>query len=88
MAELRRERRRLLKNDDLEEVMDCGPTSVQEVQDELSGGSYKADALTDFLDEVAGRCQFRNWFLGHYHTNTVIRKKSAVLYEQIIRLNL
>ena len=66
-------------------VTHCGPTSVQA---ELSGKSYKADALTDSLDEVAGRCQFRNWFLGHYHTNAAIRKKFAVLYEQIIQLNL
>ena len=64
-------------------VTHCGPISVQ---DELSGGFYKSDALTDFLDEVAGRCQFRNWFLGHYHTNAAIRKKFAVLYEQIIQL--
>lgn len=66
-------------------ITHCGPTSVQ---DELSRGFYKADKLTDFLDEVAGRCQFRNWFLGHYHTNAVIRKKFAILYEQIIRLKL
>ncbi len=64
-------------------VTHCGPTSVQA---ELSGGTYKADALTDFLDEVAGRCQFQGWFFGHYHTNAVIRKKFAVLYEQIIQL--
>lgn len=31
-------------------VTHCGPTSVQ---DELSGGIYKSDTLTDFLDEVA-----------------------------------
>ena len=66
-------------------VTHCGPTSVQ---DELSGGFYKADHLTDFLDEVAERCEFRNWFLGHYHVNSVIRKKFAILYEQIIRLKL
>lgn len=36
-------------------ITHCGPTSVQ---DELSRGFYKADKLTDFLDEVAGRWQF------------------------------
>ena len=64
-------------------VTHCGPTSVQS---ELDKELYKADALTNFLDEVASRCQFRNWFLGHYHVTTVIRGKFAVLYEQIIRL--
>ncbi len=66
-------------------VTHCGPTSVQ---DELSGGFYKADPLTDFLDEAAAQCEFRYWFLGHYHTNCIIRGKFGILYEQIIRLKL
>ena len=66
-------------------ITHCCPTSVQ---DELSGRFYKADPLTDFLDEVAERCAFRNWFLGHYHVNSVIREKFAILYEQIIRLKI
>lgn len=64
-------------------ITHCGPTSVQ---NELSRGFYKADALTDFLDEVTGRCQFRNWFFGHYHDNGTIRRKFILLYEQIIQL--
>ncbi len=66
-------------------ITHCCPTSVQ---DELSGGFYKADTLTDFLEEVAQRCRFRYQFFGHYHTNRVIREKYVLLYEQIIRLNL
>ena len=64
-------------------ISHCCPTSVQ---DELSGGFYKADALTDFLEEVAQRCQFKYQFFGHYHTNRVIWEKYVLLYEQIIRL--
>ena len=60
----------------------CCPTSVQ---DELSGGFYKADALTDFLEEVSPRCRFKYHFFGHYHTNRVIREKYVLLYEQTIR---
>ena len=48
----------------------------------------KADALTDFLEEVAQRCQFKYQFFGHYHSNRVIRGKYVLLYEQIIKLNL
>ncbi len=66
-------------------ITHCGPTSVQ---NELSRGFYRADTLTDFLEEVAEQCRFRNWFLGHYHVNAVIQKKFAILYEQIIRLKL
>jgi len=62
-------------------ITHCGPTSVQ---DELCSGFYKADLLTNFLNEAAERCEFRYWFLGHYHTNCVIRKKFAILYEMKI----
>ena len=61
----------------------CCPTSVQ---DELSGGVYQADVLTDFLDEVAQQCKFRYWFFGHYHNNRIVQKKYVLLYEQILRL--
>ena len=64
-------------------VTHCGPTSVQ---DSVGKGFYKADALTDFLDEVAERCRFRHWFFGHYHDNQVIHGKFALLYEQIIEV--
>ena len=64
-------------------ITHCCPTSVQ---DELSGGFYKADALTDFLEEITQRCEFEYQFFGHYHTNKMIREKFVLLYEQIIRL--
>ncbi len=66
-------------------ISHCCPTSVQ---DELSGGFYKADDLTDFLEEVAQRCRFKYQFFGHYHTNRVVQEKYVLLYEQIIRLKL
>ena len=66
-------------------ITHCCPTSVQ---DELSGGFYQADALTDFLEEVSQRCRFKYHFFGHYHTNRIIREKYVLLYEQIIRLKL
>ena len=63
----------------------CRSTSVQ---DELSGGFYQADALTDFLDEITQRCEFKYNFFGHYHMDRIIQKKYALLYEQSIRLKL
>ena len=66
-------------------ITHCCPTSIQ---NDLSGGSYKADHLTDFLDEVAQKCQFKHWFHGHYHDNRVLQDKFVLLYEQIIELKL
>lgn len=65
-------------------VTHCCPTSVQ---DELSGGAFQTDHLTDFLDEVAEKTQFRYWFFGHYHDNGVLREKFILLYEQIVQLS-
>ena len=64
-------------------ISHCCPSSIQDV---FSGGMFKKDALTEFFDEVRQRCAFRYWFFGHYHSNMVIEKKYAMLYEQIIRL--
>ena len=64
-------------------ISHCCPSSIQDV---FSGGMFKKDALTEFFDEVCQRCTFRYWFFGHYHSNMVIEKKYAMLYEQIIRL--
>ena len=51
-----------------------------------SGGMFKKDALTEFFDKVRQKCTFQYWFFGHYHSNMVIEKRYAMLYEQIIRL--
>ena len=64
-------------------ITHCCPSSIQ---DTFSGGLFQRDALTDFLDEVRERCQFKYWFFGHYHENMVVEKKFVMLYEQIIRL--
>ena len=61
----------------------CGPSSIQ---DTFSGGLFRRDALTDFLDEVRERCRFQYWFFGHYHENMAGEKKFIMLYKQIIWL--
>ena len=57
-------------------VTHCCPTSVQ---DELGAGFYQADALTDFLEEIAQKCRFRYWFFGHLHDNRAVQKRFILL---------
>ena len=64
-------------------VTHCCPTSLLQ---SVSDRPRRPDQLTDFLEEVAQRCQFKYWFFGHYHDNGVIREKFVLLYEQILRL--
>lgn len=64
-------------------ITHCAPTSIQNaLLRELS----QPDALTDFLEEIRQRVQFKYHFFGHYHANQVIQQKYVLLYEQIIRL--
>ena len=64
-------------------VTHCAPTSVQ---NELLRERSKPDELTDFLEEVRQRCQFRYHFFGHYHGDGIIQKRFVMLYKQILRL--
>ena len=60
----------------------CAPTSVTKALNP----SYQPDKLTDFLEMVKERCQFRRWFAGHYHTNQIIDERFVIQWEQISHL--
>lgn len=62
-------------------VTHCAPTSIQA---ELMGDRCRPDALTDFLEEISRRCQYKFWFFGHYHHYQTVGKKFSLLYEEII----
>lgn len=61
-------------------ITHCAPTSIQA---DLMGARCQPNALTDFLEEVSRRCQYKFWFFGHYHQHRTIGKKFALLYEEI-----
>lgn len=65
-------------------ITHCLPTNVA---NEVGRGLYTHDRLTDFLEEITQRCEFRHLFCGHYHINRIVMDKYVVLYEQIVRLN-
>lgn len=64
-------------------ITHCCPTSVQAV---LSGGTYKKDYLTDYLQKISEKCEFKKWYFGHYHNNRQIDSKYILLYEDIVPL--
>ena len=64
-------------------ITHCCPTSVQAI---LSGGTYKKDYLTDYLQEISEKCEFKKWYFGHYHDNRKIDLKYILLYEDIVPL--
>lgn len=64
-------------------ITHCCPTSVQAI---LSGGTYKKDYLTDYLQKISEKCEFKKWYFGHYHNNRQIDSKYILLYEDIVPL--
>ena len=40
-----------------------------------------ADVLTDYLEAIHQRLQYRKWYFGHYHENRGIDKKHILLYD-------
>ena len=64
-------------------ISHCCPTSVQAL---LSGGKYKKDVLTDYLQEISEKCEFKKWYFGHYHENRELGQEYQLIYEDIIPL--
>lgn len=64
-------------------ITHCAPTSVQNKMDKEG---YQADPLTEYLEMIHEKCEYKYWFCGHYHDNVNVSEKDKVLYEQIIRI--
>ena len=65
----------------------CAPSEVQhEIAVRLGfENEYPANKLTDFLQEIKDKLDFKGWYLGHYHTDLTSENDSRinVLYEHI-----
>ena len=64
-------------------ISHCCPTNIQAL---LGGGTYKKDYLTDYLQEISEKLEFKKWYFGHYHDNRQINDQYVLLYEDIIPL--
>lgn len=64
-------------------VTHCTASSTQAV---ISKGMYQPDELTDYLEEIKNKTQYKKWFFGHYHDNRMVSHQDILLYEQIIRI--
>lgn len=63
-------------------ITHCGPNEVIDI---YSKKFYGHDRLTDFLEEVRKKTQYKRWYFGHYHDNLDIGNHS-MLYEMIVPL--
>lgn len=62
-------------------VSHCAPVSIAAL-----AGFPDRDRLTQYLELINERLDFRKWFFGHYHDNRQILSDYIMLYEQIIQV--
>ena len=63
-------------------ISHCCQTSIQK----LINTTYKKDTLTDYLQQISEKCEFKKWYFGHYHDNRKINSQYILLYEDIVSL--
>lgn len=49
-------------------------------------GLYESDILTNYLEDVKAKVDYKKHFFGHMHVNRAVNDKDICLYEQIIRI--
>lgn len=64
-------------------ITHCPPASIIAL---LGRGVYKQDRLTQYLEEIRQKMEYRYWFMGHMHVNEQINAKDILIYEQIARI--
>lgn len=61
----------------------CAPTSIHRSLDP----ELPSDHLTDWLEELMHRLDYKHWYCGHYHRQTSFpESRLDVLYEDIIKI--
>ncbi len=63
-------------------ITHCCTTSIQT----LLNPSYKKDILTDYLQEISEKCEFKKWYFGHYHDYKPVNSQFILVYENIVPL--
>ena len=64
-------------------ISHCCPTSIQTI---LGSGTYKKDYLTDYFQKIMEKCEFKQWYFGHYHDYRQVNSRFVLLYEDMVPL--
>lgn len=68
-------------------ITHCCGTDVQDSLDPLPGKLYPTDILTDYLQELENKLEYKQWYFGHYHTDKKVDDKHTLLYKAILKLD-
>jgi len=71
-------------------ITHCAPTTIQSEIAAMLGfpDVYPSNRLTDFLQQVREKLEFRGWFHGHYHTDltSTIDPRVNLLFNNILQI--
>ncbi len=65
-------------------ITHCAPTSINEWCDSTF---YPRNILTDYLETVSDKLDFRKWFFGHYHRDVEFGDEFRMLYAWVVSLD-
>lgn len=52
----------------------------------LGHGLYEQDRLTEYLEEIRWKTEYKRHYMGHMHVNRAVNDRDILLYEQIVRI--
>lgn len=65
----------------------CAPTDIQNKIYEESECVLQTDVLTDYLQEIEEKLQYKHWYFGHYHMDALVDEKHTLLYYSFVALD-
>lgn len=68
-------------------ITHCCATSVQTILEECSVRLLKPDILTDYLQMIEEKLQYKHWYFGHYHKDICVDNKHTLLYYAIMEID-
>ena len=72
-----------LKNNKVDFVFThCCPTTTQL----FLNSRYSSDVLTDYLENMRVRLDFKRWYFGHYHVDKAVNDKEIAVYNQVVQI--
>lgn len=64
----------------------CASSGIQNILDRGPGHILQTDILTDYLQELEEKLQYKHWYFGHYHMDMDVDEKHSLLYHEIVPL--
>lgn len=68
-------------------ITHCCATSVQMLLEEGPVRLLKPDILTDYLQTIEEKLQYKHWYFGHYHEDRCVDDKHTLLYYAIMKMD-